>query len=151
VKGSLEDLKLINFLENEAFSEHYNFRPHGVDETRYFLEQDPTFRDQEWLIAYLEGSPVGYVGLGIDAKSNLEKNVKAGWIMDIGVLKAHRRKGIGTRLLIEGMRSLKIKGMAEALLGVDDQNVTKAMKLYEKLGFVATRKDAAYQKSVTGA
>jgi len=150
VKGSLEDLKLVNFLENEAFSEHYNFRPHGVDETRYFLEQDPTFRDQEWLIAYLEGSPVGYVGLGIDARSNLEKNVKAGWIMDIGVLKTHRRKGIGARLLSEGMRRLKTKGMTEALLGVDDQNVTKAMKLYEKLGFVATRKDAAYQKSVTG-
>ena len=150
VKGSLEDLKLINFLENEAFREHYNFRPHGVEETRYFLEQDPIFRDQEWLIAYLEDSPVGYVGLGIDAKSNMEKKVKAGWIMDIGVLKAHRKKGIGAMLLIEGMKKLKTKGMTEAMLGVDDQNVTKAMKLYEKLGFVATRKDAAYQKSLTG-
>jgi ribosomal protein S18 acetylase RimI-like enzyme len=150
VKGSLEDLKLINFLENEAFREHYNFRPHEVDETRYFLEQDPTFRDQEWLIAYLEDSPVGYVGLGIDAKSNREKNVKVGWIMDIGVLKPHRKEGIGARLLIEGMKRLKTKGMTEALLGVDDLNVTKAIRLYEKLGFVATRKDAAYQKSLAG-
>ena len=147
-KGSLEDLKLINFLENEAFSEHYNFRPHGVEETRYFMEQDPIFRDQEWLIAYLGDLPVGYVGLGIDAKSNMEKKVKAGWIMDIGVLKAHRRKGIGAILLIEGMKRLKTKGMTEAILGVDDQNVTKAMELYEKLGFVATRKDAAFQKSL---
>jgi ribosomal protein S18 acetylase RimI-like enzyme len=99
----------------------------------------------------LEDSPVGYVGLGIDAKSNREKKVKVGWIMDIGVLKAHRRKGIGARLLIEGMKLLKAKGMTEALLGVDDLNVTKAIRLYEKLGFVATRKDAAYQKSLAGA
>lgn len=148
VKGSFDDLKLINFLENETFGEHYNFRPHSVEETRYFLEQDPIFRDQEWLISYLEDLPVGYVGLGIDAKSNLEKNVKAGWIMDIGVLKSHRRKGIGARLMIEGMKRLMTKGMTEAMLGVDDQNVTKAIKLYEKLGFAATRKDAAYQKSI---
>ncbi len=149
VKGQLEDMTLINSLENQAFSEHYNFRPHGVEETRYFIEQEPMFRDQEWLIAYLRDSAVGYVGLGIDAKSNLEKKVKAGWIMDVGVLKAYRRKGIGATLLIEGMKWLKTKGMTEAMLGVDDQNVTKAMQLYEKLGFVATRKDAAYQKSLT--
>jgi hypothetical protein len=40
--------------------------------------------------------------------------------------------------------------MTEALLGVDDLNVTKAIRLYEKLRFVATRKDAAYQKSLAG-
>jgi ribosomal protein S18 acetylase RimI-like enzyme len=115
------------------------------------VEQDPIFRDQEWLIVYLVNSSVGYVGLGIDAKSNLEKNLKAGWIIDIGVLKSHRRKGIGARLMIEGMKRLKARGMTEATLGVDDQNVTKAIKLYERLGFVATRKDVAYQKSIADA
>lgn len=149
VKGSLEDLELLTFLESEAFREHYNYRPHTVDEIRYFLEQDPVFRDQEWIIVYLNDTPVGYVGLGIDAKSNREKNLKAGWIMDIGVLKEHRRKGVGARLLIEGMKLLKAKGMTEAILGVDDQNVTNAIKLYQNLGFVATRKDAAFRKNLT--
>jgi len=147
-KGSMEDLKLLNWLSNEAFKEHYNYRPDSIEETRYFLEQDPIFKDQEWLFTLLENTPVGYVGAGVDEKYNKEKGTKAGWILSIGVLKPYRLKGVGTRLMIEGMKLLKSKGMTEALLGVDDQNPTKAIKLYEKTGFTVLRKDQAYQKKV---
>jgi len=147
-KGSIEDLKLLNWLSNETFSEHYNFRPDTVEETIYFLEQDPIFKEQEWLFALLQDKPLGYVGVGIDRKYNEEKNTRAGWILNIGVLKPYRLKGIGARLMIDGMTLLKAKGMTEAMLGVDDQNPTKAIKLYEKLGFKATRKDIAYQKAI---
>ena len=147
-KGSLEDLRLINWLSNEAFSEHYNYRPDTVEETRYFLEEDPIFKEQEWLFTYLQNNPVGYVGAGIDQKYNEEKNTLCGWILSIAVLKPYRLKGIGTRLMIEGMKLLKARGMTEAMLGVDDQNPTKAIKLYEKVGFKATRKDVAYLKTV---
>jgi len=148
-KGSSEDLKLVNWLSNEAFREHYNYRPDTIDETQYFLEQDPIFGDQEWLFTFLWGSPVGYVGVGIDQKYNEEKNTRCGWILSIGVLKPNRLKGIGARLMIEGMKLLKAKGMTEAMLGVDDQNPTRAIKLYEKVGFRAARKEIAYQR-ITG-
>jgi ribosomal protein S18 acetylase RimI-like enzyme len=147
-KDSLNDLKLLNWLSNESFSQHYNYRPDSLDETRYFIEQDPLFREQEWLFTYLQGKPVGYVGVGIDNKYNAEKNAKAGWILSIGVLKPYRARGIGKRLMIEGMRLLKSKGTTEAMLGVDDQNPTNAIRLYEKVGFHAERKDVAYLKSV---
>ena len=148
-KGTLEDLKLLNWLSNETFREHYNYRPGTVEEIRYFLEQDPMFKEQEWFIANLENLPVGYIGTGIDPKYNEEKNTRAGWILDIGVLKPNRRRGVGTRLMIEAMKLLKTKGMTKAMLGVDDQNPTKAIKLYEKVGFKATRKDIAYQKTIS--
>lgn len=147
-KGSEEDLKLLNWLSNEAFKEHYNYRPDAVDETQYFLEQDPMFKEQEWMFILINSEPVGYIGIGIDQKYNEEKNTRSGWILSIGVLKQNRLKGIGTRLMIEGMRRLKEKGMTVAMLGVDDQNPTKAIKLYEKVGFKATRKDAAYVKEL---
>jgi len=147
-KGLFEDLKLLNWLSNQAFSEHYNYRPDTVEETRYFLELDPIFKEQEWLFTLLRDNPVGYVGVGIDEKFNQEKNTSAGWILSIGVLKPNRLKGVGTRLMIEGMKLLKRKGMTQAMLGVDDQNPTKAIRLYEKVGFKATRKDIAYQKTI---
>ena len=147
-KGWMDDLKLLHWLSNEAFKEHYNYRPDSIEETRYFLEQDPIFKEQQWLFTILQDTPVGYVGAGIDEKYNEEKRTKAGWILSIGVLKSHRLKGIGTRLMIEGMKLLKAKGMTEALLGVDDQNPTKAIKLYEKVGFHAARKDVAYLKTI---
>ena len=147
-KRSLEDLKLLNWLSNEAFKEHYNYRPDTIDETRYFLEQDPTFKEQEWMFVLLKDKPVGYVGLGIDQKYNEEKNTRSGWILSIGVLKQSRLKGVGTRLMTESMKKLKAKGMITAMLGVDDQNPTKAIKLYEKVGFTAARKDVAYVKEL---
>lgn len=69
-------------------------------------------------------------------------------ILDIGVLKPHRRKGIGTRLMLHGMNLLKAKGMTIAMLAVDDWNVTKAMRLYEKVGFKVAKKDIAYEKNI---
>lgn len=146
-KDSEEDLKLLTWLDNEAFKEHFNHRPHSVEETKFFVEEDPIFKEQEWLFTLLQGIPVGYVGVGVDRKFNEEKKIEYGWIMDIGVLKSHRLKGIGTRLMIEGMKLLQAKGMTEALLGVDDQNPTRAIKLYEKVGFKGIVKEAAYQKT----
>ena len=145
---SAADIRLVNQLENETFSEHYNFRPATVEETTFFLTKEPTFRNQEWLIVYSGKTPVGYVGVGMDRKYNTERKKKAAWIMDIGVLKTHRLKGVGTRLMLEAMQVMKTKGMKEAMLGVDDQNPTKAIKLYEKVGYQVARKDIAYQKTI---
>ncbi len=86
--------------------------------------------------------------VGIDQKYNKERNTRLGWILSIGVLKQNRLRGIGTRLMIEGMKVLKAKGMTEVMLGIDDQNPTKAIKLYEKVGFEAIRKEIAFQKNL---
>lgn len=147
-KDSDEDVKMLNWLGNECFKEHFNYRPGTIEETTYFLREDPFFKDQDWFFATSKGEHVGYIGVGIDGKYNVEKNVKSGWILDIGVLKPYRRRGIGTRLMLQGMETLKTKGMSTAMLGVDDWNVTEAMKLYEKVGFKVAKKDLTYEKNI---
>jgi len=147
-RDSDEEVKMLNWLDNECFTEHFNFRRGTVEETTYFLRKDPFFRDQDWFFAVLKKEYVGYVGVGIDEKYNVERNVKCGWILDIGVLKPYRRRGIGTRLMLQGMDILKDKGMTTTMLGVDDSNVTKAMELYEKVGFHVEKKDLTYERSV---
>ena len=77
--------------------------------------------------------------------------MKTGWVLDIGVLKSHRRSRIGTTLMLQGVKTLKAKGMTTAMLGVDDWNVTKAMKLYEKVDFKVTKKDFIYERNVARA
>lgn len=143
-----DDLKVLTQLGNECFKEHFNFRPGTFEEIVYWLRKDPWFKEQVWFFAMLNGEHVGYVGVGIDEKYNVEKNAKSGWIMDIGVLRPNRINGIGTRLMLHGMKTLKSKGMTTAMLGVDDWNVTKAMKLYEKCGFKVTKKDFTYERSL---
>jgi len=147
-KDSVEDLKLLTWLTNETFKEHYNWRPLTIEEMRYFMDEEPRFKEQEHLFIVFEGKPVGFVDVGIDQGYNKERGTRLGWIHSIGVLKQNRLKGVGTRLMIEGIKLLKASGMTEAMLGVDDQNPTNAIKLYEKLGFKVVRKDIAYQKKI---
>lgn len=68
------DIELLTFLENNTFSEHYNFRPMSMEETEHMLHENPSFREQEWLFADLDDKIVGYVGTGIDQKYNRERN-----------------------------------------------------------------------------
>jgi mycothiol synthase len=145
---NIEDIKLLNWLNNEAFKEHYNFRPNTVEETQYGIENNPEIDINGWFFAYLKEKPAGFVGTGIDKKFIEEKGIKRGWIWVIGVLKPERKKGIGTRLILTAMDFLKSKEMSEAMLGVDDTNPTKAIELYKKVGFQIAKKESTYLKNI---
>jgi len=144
----MEDIKLLNWLSNETFKEHYNFRPHTIEETQYMIENSPEIDINGWFFTYLNEKPVGYVGTGIDKKFNEEKRMKRGWVWVIGVLKQERLKGVGTRLILRAMDFLKAKEMSEAILGVDDTNPTKAIELYKKVGFQIAKKESTYLKNI---
>jgi mycothiol synthase len=147
-KDREEDIELINWLDNEIYKEHFNFRPDTLEETRYFLFSNPYFKERETSFAVLNGERIGYVSVGIDEKYSLEKKVRAGRISSVGVLKAYRRRGIGARLMLHGLETLKAKGMTKAILHVDDYNPTKALTLYEKVGFRVKKKDFTYERKL---
>ena len=143
-----EDTKLFNRLVNETFKEHFNYRPETLEETHQHLLSNPYFKEQEVFFAVLGSESIGYIGVGIDEKYNLEKKVKAGEIFTIGVLKRYRRTGIGARLMLHGLEVLKAKGMTKAILGVDDDNPTKAIGLYGKVGFRARKKHFTFEREL---
>jgi len=147
MKEGIEDIELLRRLDNEAFSEHFNFRPSTLEEWKHWFKH-PDFDREGWFLALPEDKPVGHVGSWIDSKFLKFKGIKRGSIATIGVLKPYRRKGIGTSLILRGMEYLKSRGMTEAELGVDDLNQTEAIKLYEKVGFKVIRKDLTYLKGI---
>jgi len=143
-----DDIKLFNWLGNESYKEDLDYSPITLEETRHFLFCDPYLREKEVFFAVLKGESVGCIGVGIDEKYNLEKQVQAGEVFVIGVLKAHRRKGIGVRLMLHGLERLKAKGMTKAILGVEDNNPTQAIRLYEKLGFRVKKREIILERQV---
>ena len=143
-----DDIKLLNWLDNESFKEDLDYSPSTLEETRHFLFCDPYLREKEVFFAVLNGERVGCIGVGIDDKYNLEKKVQAGEIFTIGVLKAYRRRGIGARLMLHGLERLKAKGMTKAILGVEDNNPTQAIRLYEKLGFRVKKREIILEREV---
>ena len=140
-KDSDDDLKLLNSLTNESFREHFNWRPVPLENTVYLVRKDFSWKTQGWFFALVDGEHVGFVGALVGELDNRAENAKRGWvlprgwILNIGVLKPYRRSGIGTRLILHGMNFLRAQGVAEVMLTVDDSNVTRAKKLYEKVGF----------------
>lgn len=140
-----EEIALMNYLDNEAFKEHFNYRPITVEETKFLLLKSPFWQHQKVWFAMYEEQPIGYVVAGIDQRLNQEKNEKYGWILNIGVLKPYRQRDVGTALILRAMSHLRTQGMEDALLFVDDQNPTHAIKLYEKVGFQIHHKSIIYE------
>jgi len=149
MKRNMDDIKLLNWIINETFKEHFDFRPETVEETKHWVENRPWCDIAEYFFGYLSNNMVGHVGVGIDSKFIKYQGIKRGWINTIGVLKDLRRKGIGTSLILHGMKFLRSEGMTEAALGVDDSNPTKAIELYKKVGFKVIYKDLTYLKRIT--
>jgi ribosomal protein S18 acetylase RimI-like enzyme len=50
--------------------------------------------------------------------------------------------------MLHGLETLKAKGMTKAILHVDDYNPTKAVTLYEKVGFSVKKKDFTYERKL---
>ena len=136
-------------LNNEAFKEHYNYRPVTEEEMRFMLAA-MRHENMELMtyVARMKGEPVGFLALGINPREIKQRGRKLGGLYQVGVLKPFRGQGIATRLMIAGMNWLKSKGMEEAELGVDDTNPTRAIRLYEKLGFTVVRKYVHFRKNL---
>ncbi len=143
-----EDIVALNWLANECFKEDPLHRPETLEETRQSLLNNPVLKWQKHFFAVLDNKNVGHIGVGIDEKYNVERNVKTGFVSGVGVLPAHRRRGIGTRLLLHGLRALRDRGMTTATLDTTDTNPTRAITLYEKVGFKVLQEYVTYGKGV---
>lgn len=147
-KDVKEDIEMLNWLINECFKEDPLRRPRTVEETRHSVLNHPQLKEQEIFFATLDQKNVGYLGTGVDEKYNIKQSAKSGRINGIGVLKAYRRKGIGTRLMLQGLKALRAEGMTKAMLDTEDINPTRAITLYEKIGFKVLQEYVTYDKHI---
>ena len=143
-------IQLQNRLMNEAFREHFDYRALTIDETRhiYFATRERG----EWLFTLLarwEDEPVGFLVAGSDPAVAKRRGRNVGGLYILGVLKPFRNRGIAKALLIAGMERLQKRGMSEAELGVDTENATGALHLYELLGFKTTRRRLTQMRELT--
>jgi mycothiol synthase len=82
----------------------------------------------------------------INAKENEANNRRRGMTELISVARPWRGKGIAKALMARCMTELKARGMTEAALGVDAENPSGALKLYEKMGFKVVKRATFYRK-----
>jgi ribosomal protein S18 acetylase RimI-like enzyme len=82
----------------------------------------------------------------INEHENRELGRLRGLLDSVFVRRAWRGRGLGAALVARSLVLLRDSGMTSAWLGVDADNPTGALRLYEKAGFAVHTRGAAYRK-----
>jgi len=120
---------------NAAFADDPLWHTVTPSNFREFYLRARGFDPSLWLLAWDGADLAGFV-LGYPERSG---DLTLGWVGTLGVLRAWRRRGLGEALLRRIFAELYDRGLRRVGLGVDAENVTGALRLYERVGMRRTR------------
>ncbi len=133
----------------EAFRDHWG-HPAQAEEDYERWVHSPHLDPSLWRVAWdVKSNEVAGVSVNsIFPKENEQNGFKRGWIDTLGVRRPWRKRGVAGALIVDSLKGLRERGMTEGVLGVDAENPTGALRLYEKIGFKAFRKSMVYRKEL---
>jgi mycothiol synthase len=118
----------------EAFQDHWEARVRtDHDFVRTFT--DPDFDPTMWQVAWAGDEVAGSIFNNIHADQNARIGIRMGWLDHVSVRRPWRGRGLASALIVRSLRIHRDRGMDVAVLGVDAENPTGALGLYEKFGF----------------
>jgi ribosomal protein S18 acetylase RimI-like enzyme len=127
-------VRAVLLADDEAFRDHWEPRDFTEASMRSEMESKELRLDL-WVVAWDGDEVVGSVQSWIWPEENEALGVERGWLDSISVRRPWRRRGVARAMTAEALRRLKAAGMEDAMLGVDAENPTGALGLYEGLGF----------------
>jgi mycothiol synthase len=128
---------------NEAFRDNPGHREQTDEDTANLLG-NPNHDPSLWRVAWDGAEVAGVVQTWILTTDNERLGVKRAWLGSVSVRRPWRQRGIARALIAETFAALRERGITEAMLGVDAQNPSGALQLYESLGFVRQRGGRLY-------
>ncbi len=144
-----EHLRAIWEANVEAFRDHWGYVPPAEDSYQQWLGSEE-FQPDIWKVAWdTRTNTVAGMVLGfINHAQNQKFNRLRGWTENICTAREWRKRGVARALIAENLRELKARGMTEAALGVDTQNPTGALHVYEAMGFRPVQTFVTYRKEM---
>ena len=132
----------------ESFVDHWGHVPISLETWDLFMVGRESFRpDLSFVI--LDGEEVAGFSLNFLSPEENERNgMEQAWVGDLGVRRPWRKQGLATALLNQSMHVFKAEGMDYATLGVDSENPTGALGVYERVGFTPIKRSMSYAKVV---
>ncbi len=123
-----------------AFTDHWGHISHPFEMWKHWTVERESFDPSLWFIAW-GGNEVAGTALCL-----FEGEV--GWVDDLAVQRPWRRKGLGMALLKHAFGAFYRQGKRRAALNVDSQNLTGAVRLYERAGMHRARETITYEKEL---
>ena len=144
-----EDLRAIASLFLEAWRDHWGFIARPFDQVladwREGIEADgERFDPTLWFLA-VEGDEV--VGMSL-CNSHIADDATRGYVQGLGVRPAWRKRGIALALLHHTFAEFQRRGYAGVELDMDSQNLTGALRVYERAGLRVLRQSVSYEKEL---
>lgn len=138
-------VELVRLAHNDAFLDHWGSEPRD-QESWQFTVTHPEFRD-DWSLALLDPAKnevVAYQLASFDPDSRELLGHAEGYTDLLGVRRTWRGRGLAPALLTEAMKRYRAAGMDNAGLGVDTENPSGALGLYERMGYVPTQRSIVF-------
>jgi ribosomal protein S18 acetylase RimI-like enzyme len=141
-----DQLRAIFDAEYECMSDGWEYTVPTEEDFEYFVN-DPVQGDYTlWRVAWDGDQVAGFVRGYINELENETYRRKRGWVENINTRRPWRRRGLARALIGQTISALRERGMTEAALGVDSENPSGALHLYESCGFAAVSREATYRK-----
>ena len=140
-----KDYRTIWEADQEAFRDHWGAQPEGdVGFDLFFTGAE--FRPDLWKVAWDGDQVAGVVMNRILTTFNAETGERRGELAGVSVRRPWRRRGLARALVSASLRALRDEGMTSAMLGVDAENPTGALGVYESNGFAVHKRGMNFRR-----
>lgn len=144
------DAEAVYRADTEAFRDHFGHieRPfeEGFQRFKHFTIDVEDFDPSLWFIA-MDGPSGEIAGVNL-CRPHAFDDPDMGWVGSLGVRRPWRKRGIGLALLRHSFNEFYRRGKRKVGLGVDAQNLTGALRLYENAGMRIHKAFDNYEKEL---
>jgi len=142
------DLEAVYRADMEAFRDHFGYVEapfeQGLERFKHFMTGYEGFDPSLWFLA-MHGDEIAGVCL---CRKEAYDNPEVGFVNSLGVRRPWRKRGIGLALLLHAFGEFHRRGKRKAGLGVDAENLTGALRLYENAGMHVHRASDLFEKEM---
>lgn len=133
--------------QRDTFQDHFGYLDEpfeeGLKKFKHFWEQ--TDFDSTLLFLAMDGDKIAGISL---CPPNSIDDREMGWVSTLGVVRSWRKRGLGLALLRHSFNEFYRRGKHKVALGVDAQNLTGALRLYENAGMHVHQAFDLYEKEL---
>ena len=142
-----EDHRTIWAADTEAFRDHWEASERTEQDFQWWFTR-PSLDTTLWQVAWDGTEVAGSILTSLDPEENAKLGISRAWLDHISVRRPWRRQGVAASLIASTLRLLQARGIDEAALGVDTENPSGAVRLYERMGFRRHRTGISYRKDL---
>lgn len=135
------DEQLLHRGHQESFADTWEFTAEPFEDWSHWFLSPAAFKPEH---CFIVESGEELAGVAICLVSETEDDT--GWVRILGVLPAFRRQGLAMALLRHVFRHFADAGMKHVGLGVDAENPTGAVRLYERAGMHVAWRNVTFER-----